>query len=91
MRSGSRLVLGLVLGLTVLLAPAAGAQDGPTTLPPPELPVPHIIPEPNSGHAPDDAGDRGGALQLAVLGVVVLGLAGGVVHVVRQAKRATPR
>lgn len=53
----------------------AGAQDED---PPPveisddvDQPVGGIIPKPNSGVAPDDAGDRGGALQLALLGLIV--------------------
>jgi hypothetical protein len=33
-----------------------------------------IIPRPNSGHDPAEAGDRGGALQLAVLGLLVAGV-----------------
>jgi hypothetical protein len=33
-----------------------------------------IIPRPNSGHPPRDAGDRGGALQFALLGLIVLGV-----------------
>ena len=33
-----------------------------------------IIPRPNSGHEPEDAGDRGGALQLALLGLIVVGV-----------------
>jgi hypothetical protein len=33
-----------------------------------------IIPRPNSGHPPQDAGDRGGALQFALLGLIVLGV-----------------
>jgi len=35
---------------------------------------PHIIPRPNSGHPPTEAGDRGGWLQFAVLGAIVVGL-----------------
>jgi hypothetical protein len=33
-----------------------------------------IIPEPNSGHPPTEAGDRGGALQLALLALIVAGV-----------------
>jgi hypothetical protein len=96
MRSGAgravalaALAAGLVLGSMLAVATPAGAQDATTTtLPLPEVSVPHIIPRPNSGHAPTDAGDRGGALQLTVLGVVVVALAAGVLHVVRQSRQA---
>jgi len=46
-----------------------------------------IIPEPNSGHAPDEAGDRGGALQLLVLVGLVAALAVGVTLIVRESRR----
>jgi len=36
----------------------------------------HIIPQPNSGREPTDAGDRGGALQVALFFVIVAGVAG---------------
>ena len=94
MRSGAHRAVALAAGvalalvLVLVLAAPAMAQDAPTTLPAPEVSVPHIIPEPNSGHAPEDAGDRGGALQTTVLVVVVAGVAGGVFHVVRQSRRA---
>jgi hypothetical protein len=34
-----------------------------------------VIPKPNSGSAPKQAGDRGGALQIGLFGVLVLALA----------------
>lgn len=37
-----------------------------------DSPIGQIIPAPNSGAAPRDAGDRGGALQLAVFGLILL-------------------
>ena len=75
---------GLALVL-VLFAPAGVAAQEP---PPSGVPTPHIIPRPNSGHAPTEAGDRGGALQLAVLGLVVVGIGGAVLHLVRQSRRS---
>ena len=33
---------------------------------------PHIIPRPNSGKAPEEAGDRGGWAQLSLLGLIVV-------------------
>jgi hypothetical protein len=46
-----------------------------------------IIPEPDSGRAPEEAGDRGGALQLLVLAGLVAALAVGVTLVVRESRR----
>lgn len=79
--------LALVL---VLAAPTAWAQSddpAPTTTTAPE-PGGDIIPRPNSGEAPDDAGERGGALQTVlfigiVAGVVVMGAI-----VLRQSRKA---
>jgi hypothetical protein len=69
----------------VLLAPTAAlAQDTPST----GVPTPHIIPRPNSGHDPTEAGDRGGALQLLILGLVVVAVGGAVAHLVRTSRRA---
>lgn len=53
----------------VLLAGPAAAQDSDDG---PQVPTGEIVPKPNSGEAPDDAGDRGGALQLALLGGIVV-------------------
>ncbi len=77
---------GLALSLTLGGAGTAraGAQDAPPTA----VPAPNIVPAPNSGEAPSEAGDRGGALQLALLGLIVLAIVGGAVHVTRQARRA---
>jgi uncharacterized protein HemX len=75
-----------LLALTLLVVVAAdpvpaGAQDG-------EVPTQDIIPEPNSGEAPDEAGDRGGSLQLAVFALVVAAIVGGGAYVALQARRA---
>ena len=69
-------------------SPAAVAQsDEPVSTTAPE-PGGDIIPKPNSGAEPDDAGDRGGALQT----VLFIGIVGGIVAmgflVVRQSRRA---
>ncbi len=51
----------------------------PTTLQPMAAPTPHIIPMPNSGRPPRDAGERGGAWQEALFFLVcgaVLGIGG---------------
>lgn len=63
------LLVALVVGL---LGPSAGtalAQDG--TQPTNEVPTQDIVPKPNSGRPPEEAGDRGGALQLLVLALIV--------------------
>ena len=74
------LVAALVLVVLMSLAPAPAAYgqeggDGTTTstsvVP---LPPGGIIPQPNSGHEPTEAGDRGGALQLAVFVGILAGV-----------------
>lgn len=83
----------LVLVAAVALGPTAGSTaasaqtDEPVSTTAPE-PGGDIIPKPNSGAAPDDAGERGGALQTVLFvgvmgGIVVMGLL-----VVRQSRRA---
>lgn len=47
-----------------------------------------IIPEPDSGRPPQDAGDRGGAAQLALFGLVLLGVAAISGLAVRESRRA---
>jgi hypothetical protein len=76
------------------VAPVGSAQDGgdgspPTTADEPDAQVPEegIIPEPDSGRPPEEAGDRGGALQLAVLVLIVAGVGVIAAQVVRQARR----
>jgi hypothetical protein len=85
-----RMLAAVVLSLGLLVVPAATvhAQDEPTTTSVAELPPADIIPRPNSGHAPTEAGDRGGALQLGLLALGVIVLAGGVLHLWRQSRRA---
>jgi hypothetical protein len=93
--------LGAVVVAALLLLGSAGAsaqagvsaQDGtPTTSTTSstvaELPPAEMIPRPNSGHAPEDAGDRGGALQLLVFGLVVVAIGAGVTKVVLDSRRA---
>jgi hypothetical protein len=48
-----------------------------------------MIPRPNSGHEPTEAGDRGGALQLAVLGLIVVGVGFVGYKVFRQTRTRT--
>ena len=51
------------------------------------LPGDDIIPQPNSGREPEEAGDRGGGLQVLVLVVIVAGIGGIVTMVVRESRR----
>jgi hypothetical protein len=47
-----------------------------------------IIPKPNSGAYPEDASDRGGALQFTLLGLIVLFPIAAFVAIRRQGRRA---
>ena len=80
----------MVLCVTLQAAPAAAQDPSSTTTTTVVVPDQEIIPRPNSGDAPHDAGDRGGVLQLAVLGLVVVAIGGAVALVVRQSRRARP-
>ena len=89
----AQLLLGLLIvaaaGYTasfpVAAASSAEPEPPPTTLAPDE--EQGIIPQPNSGHEPREAGDRGGALQLLVLTVIVGGVGGIGALVVRESRR----
>jgi hypothetical protein len=78
----------VALALSAVLALAgpsvAGAQDEPPTA----VPVPRIVPRPNTGNEPLDAGDRGGALQLLLPAVLVVVIGGAALHLTRQSRRA---
>jgi len=84
----ARLLAMVVLAVALQAAPAAAQDPTSTTTTLGELPTPHIVPRPNSGEEPHDAGDRGGALQLTVLGLLVVAFGGAVAIVVRQSRRA---
>ncbi|MFL6206033.1 MAG: hypothetical protein ACJ739_11845 [Acidimicrobiales bacterium] len=85
----ARLLAVVVLTVALHAAPAGAQEPGTTTTTTlAELPAPHIVPRPNSGEEPHDPGDRGGALQLTVLGLLVVALGGAVAMVVRQSRRA---
>lgn len=79
----SVLALGALAGTAV---PAAAQADEQVTTTAPQ--GGDIIPQPNSGSEPEDAGDRGGALQTALF----IGLVGAIVVVgaviVRQSRAA---
>jgi hypothetical protein len=76
-------------------APAAAQQpdddpDGDPSTDDAPLPGQDMIPEPNSGRPPRDAGDRGGALQAVVLLLIVIGVGGIAGLVVRESRRRRP-
>jgi hypothetical protein len=80
-------LLGLALVAALALVAPAGAlaqEDPPST----GVPTQDIIPRPNTGHEPVDAGDRGGALQLLLPALLVLAIGGATLHLTRQARRA---
>jgi hypothetical protein len=77
--------LGLVAGLALVGPAMAQAQDPP---PATGMTTPDIVPRPNSGRAPTEAGDRGGALQLLLPAVLLAAVGGGVLHLTRQSRRA---
>lgn len=78
------LLLALAALLTVVMPTVALAQETPST----GVPAPDIVPRPNMGHAPTEAGDRGGALQILVGGLVIAAVCGSLVHLTRQSRRA---
>jgi hypothetical protein len=80
--------IGLVVAVLVSAVVPAGAQDPATSTSTTGVPAPNIVPEPNSGAEPTEAGDRGGGLQLLVLGLVVVAIGGGAAYVARDAHRA---
>jgi hypothetical protein len=94
-------VVGLVVAAALSLgAPAAAAaelQDGggnggvSDTTDDTPVPAQDIIPEPNSGRAPDDAGDRGGVLQGVVFLLILVGVGGVVALAVRESRRSRSR
>jgi hypothetical protein len=66
----------------------AADPDGDATTDDEPLPGGDIIPEPDSGVEPEDAGDRGGALQLTVFVVMLAGIALIVTLIVRESRKA---
>jgi hypothetical protein len=65
-----------VAAVTQTTVPGGPADDPDGDASTDDAPVPggHIIPRPNSGREPEDAGDRGGALQVTVFLSIVAGL-----------------
>ena len=80
-------MLALFAALSVPI-PAAAQDPGATTSITSGAPTQDIVPELNSGEEPSEAGDRGGALQLGLLALVLLVIGGAVALLVRQSRRA---
>ena len=82
-------LLALVLAVALVIVPAppaAWAADDTTTTS--LVPTRDIIPRPNTGVAPSDAGDRGGGLQTAIfLGIIVVVVGAGW-YLVGQSRKA---
>jgi hypothetical protein len=78
-----RVLFCLLLVASLSIAPVA-AQAPPST----GMRTQDIVPQPNSGRAPEEAGDRGGALQLLIPGLFVLAVSGAVLHLRRQSRKA---
>lgn len=91
MTAGPKLlvVVLMTLALAVVTVPPAAAQSDPapssTTSTMPESQG--IIPEPNVGVSPQDAGDRGGALQTTVFVLMLAGVGAIGWRVVRESRR----
>ena len=68
----------------------ANGDDATTTSVTP-LPGGDIIPQPETGQAPDDPGDRGGGLQIALFVAIVAGVGAIVAIVVRESRRSRDR
>ncbi len=88
-----RAVFALVVALavTVTSGPVVAQEGGSTTTSTTIVvgpPTRDIVPAPNEGTPPSEAGDRGGALQLGLLALVLAAIAGAVLGVVRQSRRA---
>lgn len=81
------MVLTALVCVATVAAPVA-AQEPTTSSTTVAVPSQDIIPRPNSGSEPQEAGDRGGALQLGLLALVVTAIGGTVLVLVRRSRRS---
>ena len=83
--AASRPAAGVSAGVALVRSPGqepdapaddgtGGSADDTVDEPQPGAPEQDIIPRPNSGHEPTDAGDRGGALQILVFVAILAGV-----------------
>lgn len=71
--------------------PAQPESDDSTTTSVTAVPGEEMIPEPNEGRPPEDAGDRGGILQLAVLMLILAGVGIVAWRIVHESRRNRDR
>jgi hypothetical protein len=84
-----RAFMALTAMVYVATVAAPGAAQEPTTSSTTvAVPSQDIIPRPNSGSEPQEPGDRGGALQLGLLALVVVAIGGTVLVLVRRSRQA---
>ena len=88
MTRARRLLALALVGLVLMSGGSAAQEPGATTTSLVEVPAQDIVPKPDSGEAPHDAGDRGGVLQITVLVLVAAAIAACVALLVRQSRRA---
>jgi hypothetical protein len=91
LRSLVAIALVVVTVLAVEPTPVAAQDDTTTTSQPirdSDTGLNDIVPQPNSGEAPDDPSDRGGWQQFMVFGLILGGMGVIVLMVVRQSRRA---
>lgn len=79
------LALAVAVGVTAVPGPALAAEDTTTTS---AVPTRDIIPRPNVGAEPTDAGDRGGGLQSGLFFAIVIVIVGAGAYLVVQSRRA---
>ena len=84
----TRLLVLALLVLALMAGPARAQDPGASTTSLAPVPDQDIVPQPNQGEEPAEAGDRGGALQLGILALVVVGISVVIVVLVRQSRRA---
>lgn len=84
-------VVALALLLSSAVSPVATAQERDSSTTVTQVPTRDIIPRPNQGVAPHDAGDRGGAAQLALVVAILGGLATIAFLATRESRRARAR
>lgn len=72
----------LLIALVLSMGVAAMAQDAT------DSPAGEIIPKPDSGAEPEEAGDRGGSLQVLLLGLIAVAITGMAIYVSRQSRSA---
>jgi hypothetical protein len=84
----------VAFGAVAAPVPAGAAQpdpDDPTVTEPEPAPGDDIIPRPDSGAEPSEAGDRGGALQVAVLVGILVAVGALVALALRDVRKARDR